>query len=393
MSGGYIDYGDAYAATEGARKVLDTIDDVNIFDAVNLYFIVLDEMIPLEESCDDSNGEVGAVIETAQNNLVSLVEEATLNASDSNKLMDMLLKHAADSIYAGWSDWRFIIISAAIPLCAIPAARKKLEAQLSALQMNNHGGDFSDRFTRHEIQNILHTIISRFDGEEAATAYTEQHLDNDKFRKKVIEQALAENHLDRALKLCLDGEELDKERAGLVANWKKLRYAVYEKQNDLDGQKSLAPEFVMAGNFDYYLKLKSLYKTAAWPAVLERILVMMEKDRYARSDIYVKILIQEHLTDRILRYCQKYNSSITELYKHLLPEHSSDVEQIFLQYIRSCAQEASSRGAYNKVCGIIEYYAKARGKKRAEAIIQELREQHRRQPAFLDELTRVKTSK
>jgi hypothetical protein len=76
-----------------------------------------------------------------------------------------------------------------------------------------------------------------------------------------------------------------------------------------------------------------------------------------------------------------------------LPEHSSDVDQIFLQYIRLCAQQASNRDAYRNVCGIIEFYAKACGKKNATAVIQELREQHRRQPAFLDELTRVKISK
>jgi hypothetical protein len=239
----------------------------------------------------------------------------------------------------------------------------------------------------------LLTIISRFDGEEAATEYMEQHLDNDGFRKKVIEQALAENRLERALELCFDGEKLDNKHAGLVKDWKKLRYAVYEKQNDIDGQKSLAPEFIMDGDFDYFIKLKSLYKAAGWATTLERILVMMEKDRYARSDTYVKILVHERLTGRILRYCQKHNSAIIELYRHLLPEHSSDVEQLFLQYIRLGAQQASNRNAYNSVCGIIEHYAKACGKKSAEALIQELREQHPRQPAFLDELNRVKTSK
>ena len=390
MSDGFVEYADTHAATRGARKVLDTIDDMNIFDAVNIYFIVLEEMIHLQEFCDDSNGEVGGVIESAQINLTKLVKAAVLNAADGVKLMDMLLKHAADSIYAGWNEWRFAILCAAIPLCVIPAARKKLEAQLAALQVKEHGNNYSSRFARHEIQNILYTIISRFDGEEAAAAYMEQHLDNDRFRKTVIEQTLAKNHLERALKLCLDGENMDHEYAGLVMNWKKLRYAIYEKQKDIAGQKSLALEFIMDGDFDYYLKLKSLYKQG-WAVTLEQLLLMMEKKQYSRSDIYVKILVHEHLAERILRYCQKNIAEITKLYKHLLPEHSSAVEQMFLQYIRPLAQQASDRKAYHEVCGIIESYAKACGKKGAEAVIQELREQHRRQPAFLDELTRVKT--
>jgi hypothetical protein len=239
----------------------------------------------------------------------------------------------------------------------------------------------------------LHTIISRFDGEEAAITYMEQHLDNNQFRKKVIERALGENRLKQALELCLDGEKLDSEYAGLVTDWKKLRYAVYEKQNDIKGQKSLAPEFIMAGDFDYFLKLKSLYKAAGWATARERLLVMIEKDRYARSDIYVKIIVHEHLTERILRYCQKYNSEITKLYQHLLRKYSADVEQIFLEYIGLRAQQASSRTAYQEVCAIIEHYAKACGAKNAEAVIQELQEQHRRQPAFLDELSRVKIGK
>jgi hypothetical protein len=172
--------------------------------------------------------------------------------------MDTLLKHAAEKIYNGWDDWRLSILRSAVSLCSVPGARKKLEEQLSLIQEHEKGDGFYAQYILKECQNIQYTIIRRFDGEKAANKYIEQHLSNNDFRKIAITQALAENRFEWALKLCLDGEKADAQYPGLVSDWRRFRYTVYEKQNNAADQKELALLFILDGDFDYFPKLKKL---------------------------------------------------------------------------------------------------------------------------------------
>jgi hypothetical protein len=299
--------------------------------------------------------------------------------------MDILLNHAENTIYDDWDDRRLSVYRAAVPLCAVSGARKKLEKKLTAFQKPDT--EF-DRYAEHESQNIQYQIILRFDGSDRADVYIEQHLSNSDFRKIAIEKAMAESAFEKALALCFEGEKLDDEYAGLVSRWKNYRYTVYEKQENTDGQKELATHFSLGGDFNYFLKLKALYHPGEWQPVLEGLLRKMESGKGGHKN-YVQILIHEHLQERILNYCRKAHSEIKRLYPHLLPEYRDDVDALFLEYIRYCAKAASSRGAYHTVCEIISEYKKACGPAQADSIIAELREQHPRQPAFLDELKRI----
>jgi hypothetical protein len=232
-------------------------------------------------------------------------------------------------------------------------------------------------------------ILRDFDSEVAANEYLEQHLSNTDFRKRAIEKALSENQLERALELCLDGEARDTRWPGLVSQWKKYRYTVYEKQNNRAGQKELAFEFTADGDFEYFLTLKNFYTPDEWPLELSNLLKFIKKTCAYRNDIYVKILIHEHLAWDLLEYCKQSVSRITELYPHLVPQYADDVDSIFLTHINHAARQASSRGMYHEVCNIISAYKKACGKKRAGRIIAELQAAHSRQRAFLDELAHI----
>jgi hypothetical protein len=116
----------------------------------------------------------------------------------------------------------------------------------------------------------------------------------------------------------------------------------------------------------------------------------MEAAGSNNNDTYIKILVSEHLQERLMNHCRKNPFSVTKLYPHLLPEYRQDVDALFTQYIRPKAEHASTRGMYQDVCNIIREYAEACGKKNAKNILLELQEKYRRQPAFLDELGKIK---
>ena len=214
-----------------------------------------------------------------------------------------------------------------------------------------------------------------------------QNLSNSDFRRVAIKTAISEGLYERALHLCLDGENKDSNYAGLVREWKQQRYIIYEKTKDISAQKSLCMEFVLEGNFDFFSKLKALYTNDEWACVLQDIIKDLEDSK--QNSVYVSILIHEGLKSRLLDYCKKYVSAIDSYYEHLLPEYKNEIGLLFVEYIRKRAAVANSRNNYRDVCDLIRHYKKACGEV-ANRISDELTAIYVKRPAFVDELRKIR---
>jgi len=387
---GFVEYGDTGRATDGAYTVLEMADDLlaakDVVTSISLCTVVLDEMMDLLDMCDDSDGDVGGAISEAIEYIKKSTSDISLQDKDVEKLFDIIYKHAMKSMYNGWTDWRIQILAACVTLCKSSVNRSKLEAYL-ADQASVRSSEWGHNYELGAKQKLQYEIIRKFDGDAATESFIEQHMENSDFRRIAIQNAIAGKQYEKALKLCLDGEKKDQSYAGLVSKWKNFRYVIYEKAKDAEAQKILAEELLLNGDFDYFIKLKALYKNDEWQPVLQEILeILGDKDH---RGVYVKILIHEKLKIRLLDYCKQNIYYITELYPHLLPECKTDVGTIFLKYIRHQAAGASDRGMYRKVCDLIRHYKKACGSVALE-IRDELTIQYPKRPAFLDELGKVK---
>jgi len=377
---GFVEYGSTSQAIEGAEKVMNMAEGMIGADSpvscAKLFIIVLEEMMDLLGYCDDSNGEVGGVIEGAKQGLADIVTGLSADFSGKHEIFELILNHALSPLYNGWHSWRLEIMAACVPLCGDPVLRGRLETQLEDRQY--------DRYDKMCAQRIMLNIITGFDGEEKADAYLERNLDNNDFRKTLIEKAISKGQLDRALELCLDGESSDAAWPGLVRRWQELRFSVHERKGDVLPQKILASRFVLDGHFEYYPKLKALYAEADWPDARDKLLA--DFGGRNNSGVYVKILVAEGLKPGIMEYCRKFPLSLTDLYKHLVPDYKDEIQVLFTELIRSSVARASDRARYHDVCGIIKHFRKACGKTPASEIISELMETYKKRPAFVDEL-------
>jgi hypothetical protein len=302
----------------------------------------------------------------------------------------MLINDSRDNLYTGNSDWLFSLLRSIVPLCRNSSARKKLEVRLAEIvKAQDQKSDWTSSYYAKEAQIIQYDILCKFAGEDDTTTYMEQNTSNIYFREILIKKAIASNAFEKALKLCIDGESLDKKYPGLVWQWKEYRYSIYEKQRNIEGQKALGFEFAIDEKFDYFLKWKKLFTAKEWAVQLPLLLDSMKKHNSYLGDGYVNICINEHLTDNLLDYCKEEPSEIVKLYPHLVPKYVREVETLFLSLINRYANLASNRNAYHEVCAIISAYKRACGKKAAQDVVTQLQREHSRQPAFLDELSRV----
>ena len=384
---GFIEYADAAYAVSGADTILynvnDKIDSGDISTAISLCFVILEEMVELIGYCDDSGGDVGRPIAEA---IGKIGEAVFIMESDQNnieKIFDMIFNHALEKRYNGWPDWRIDLLYTLLPLCGNNTNRNKMEKYLSYQNAEKDNG--VRKYEEHQRQKLQYEILRKFDSKKAADSYMEQHMDNSDFREAVIQNAISRGFYKKALNLCLDGEHNDNSYAGLVRKWKELRYTVYEKSEDIQGQKTLGME-LLQGNFEYFNKFKALYNKKEWPGILKTILEKLWNT--SRNNVYVKVLIKEDIKPQLLEYCKKYNDSITFYYKHLLPDYKDDIGKIFEKYIKEKASFANSRGSYRNVCEIIQSYKKACGNV-AYKLRGELAKEYIRRPAFLDELSRL----
>ena len=384
MRRGFIEYDDVEEAVEGADKVLKMAEDMidDILSCLSLCSVIIEEILGLYDCCEDYV-ELEAVIA----NTVILINEAVEGMpedfpdTETEKVLDLIFDCIDKTDLDGLTDWKSDLLYACVPLCRIPQLRKRFEDYLFSIQEK-------DKYIKKEVQNILFEIIEKFDGVEAADAYIEQNLENSDFRKIAVQKALDENRLDRALKLCLDGEIADASYIGIVWQWREMRYSVYERQNNIENQKKLAYEFVLDGKFDYFLKLKKLYDPNEWEKVLHNLLASLKNSR--GQNIYVDILVHEKKTQLILEYCEKHDSAIVKLYPHLLPEYRFELEILFAGYVRKEAENASNRNQYSNVCSIINHYKKACGSQKASEIKNELLQKYSKRPAFVDELKNLR---
>jgi hypothetical protein len=396
MQYGFVEYRDVGMAVDGAEKALDIAeskkDGGDHLTAVSVSIVILRETVKLLNCCDDSNGIVGGVIDTA----VHLIIDSVKNSKDnSGKLFELVFNHAAEKIYDAWNDWRFEMLDACIPFCADPLLREKMDAYLDSL-ISTAKSDYHTNWTSNHAQEIRREIIKKFDGLKAADIYLEKNIEyNEGFRNIAIEKAITAENYDRALQLCLEGEQKNERYPGRVSNYRRKRYTIYEKQKNISGQKELARAFVLGGDFDYYKKLKALYTKTGWPAtktewpaVLTDLIKNLENTGYT-GQVYIDICVHEHFWEKLLALCQKKPDYLVELYPHLVPQYAAELAPLFTARIRKDAQNAGDRGSYRQVCEFIRHYIKVCGKPEAKKLIAELRETYRRRPAFVDELGRI----
>jgi hypothetical protein len=384
---GYIRYNDTMYAVRGAATVLETadkkIESGDIRAAVSLCMVISEEMMDLIGYCDDSNGYVGGMVYNA----VEKIREA-LSKPDAEKcegIFDTVLEHSLGPMYDDWSDWRNGLLSALVPLCGVSGNREKMEKVL----LDNQSADteeWSNNYRNKQMQSIQRDIIKRFDGDLAAKQYLENHLENSDFRLIAIRDAIKEDSYDRAVELSLEGEEKDRGYAGLVDNYKKLRYEAYEKKGNIKEIKALGLELAAEGDVEYLQRIKVLYEKDEWPGVVRGIIDTVKTK--GRSENYLDILIKEGFKKELLEYCRANLSSIISYHKHLLPEYAKEVCGIFRMYVEESASHANSRDRYRDVCMIIGSYRKVCGKD-AYAVRDALKKMYAKRPAFIEELNRI----
>ena len=309
-----------------------------------------------------------------------LCEAADDNAADYSpmlKLLETAVERCAEWVHEDAVEQ----LLEAIPRLLPEDGRKHLHSLIRKMEQDRLGVS-PDRMQRLEAR-----IIERFDGTEAADAYRLSHLENDSFCTMAIEQAMGMHQFQHAAEYCrmrLDASEYKHQKL----HWLQLLLRVYQEAHDAEGQLQTLSELTLIQPSAYFESLRQLHIQrgdwqTVWPSLREQLKTEVPPQEY------MSILHKEQQWPLLMEEVSRRPEQITAYGSALIHYDQQRTIALYEAMILQRARSATQRSMYAHVCDGIRSLYKAGGGDKALELIARLQNEHKRKPAFQDELNRL----
>ncbi|HEM5204645.1 TPA: hypothetical protein U1340_001017 [Streptococcus suis] len=258
------------------------------------------------------------------------------------------------------------------------------------------GGDKSSwswKFRRDRFALLCYRLLVQLDSSEAdLLTFQANHWEVAGLRKLAIAQAVANQHLDRAVHLLQESKRLDAQYRGLVSDYSQQLRDIYRSQGQDDKVREELLEMIFsAGDTDLELveELRDYVSREEWQSYLDDLL---EDGRFRSQQLKLLQLADrpQELLDRIIAsYWFLENLDRFEDYlSEKLPEQLRDA---YAQALCQQMDVASSRSRYRQLAG---YLVKIAGLPDGKVVSTSLRTswkvQYPRRKAMIEELDAVR---
>ena len=350
---------------------------------------VISRMINALDYMDDSNGDIGDVIDYAFN----LIDETCMDVEefsqeDKKRLFKKLLNEGDKEVYDGWSDWRLEAISNCIYFCTDAKNRKKFEEKIDELIEKNNSDDWNKKYFIEHALNLKLNLYKYVEDNEKAEKLIKENLKYPSFRENMIIKYRDLKDYKKVIELAEDGEISDKKYIGLVHKWKTYRYLANKELNNVEEVEKLGRYLFLNGNMSILEDLKEIHKSD-WKEYYLGLKAELSNDSRYTNYLYIDMLIKENDLEALLEVCKKDIRYIEDFAEILMEDYKEDVEYIYRVYIERISDIASDRKKYKSVCKVIKNYKKLFGDIGTVKIVRELKAKYMKRPAFIDELSKI----
>lgn len=376
---GFIEYRDTVNLGRSVCGLLDEAADWpqrgKTSQAIYLAEATIEKMADVINNTDDSSEEIGGCISTAIQLLADLAK-SELESPSHKELFQWAIKQYKANTLEGW-DWHLEFIRIAIDLAQLPQEKKQLLSILEKIQSCDE-----DSWDYQQILNLRLQIIRKTENEEAAIRFMEANLSNPTFRKFLIEKALSEKNYPRVEELTNEGIKQDeKNKPGLVADWKNYLLTMYLQQGDKEQIMRLARYFLLQSYSRhqprqyYYDLLKSLIPEEQWAAYVDGIIAeICQENKYGAFQPVAEIYIWEKQWDKLLAWLRQYPHfyHIEQAEPYLKEMYPQELATLYRNAILYYLEWNVGRDHYQKCCQYIRRMIKLDARPMATELITQL---------------------
>ena len=395
---GFIGYWQCSKAIEGALMVLDKarafLSGEAYEEALPIYQCLLEEMVPLLQNADDSNGSIGGIIDQAFEGL-SICARTAKEPRFKQKMLGYLFDEFENKRYDGWSDWKWSFLEMAAEMVNTTEEEERLFKKLDDSRRSPKRED--GRLSQYDEETILQiklTVLERRSRQDEAESFLKEHLRYPAIRRRAIERAVQRKDFISVKALAAEGISLaERSRLpGLVNEWVVwlLRAAETEKNVPEIKQHALGL-FLKTGDFDYYRHYKKCFAKSEWNPEVENVVNLIKQSGGYHEHTLAQVLIEEAKWDGLLGFVRQNPTSYAlEAYqKYLSSRFPKELTEIYEKVIAEELAPLVGRGSYKRLCQFLRQMKKLGAEDRVKTLVEKLCVLYKNRPAMLEELQEV----
>lgn len=397
---GYIDYELTGRLGHELSKMMENAGLQSPLSKAQLLEEVVRQVAAVLEDADDSDGDLGTVIENALEELLQLASDPGAAAETLDNLFRFGIEEGAKEVYYHFGSWGGDLLEIS---CAALRGKdraeemiKKLDGQIAVSDRSSFGSYFQQRLEKLKLE-----LIGKWRSQKEADAYLQTRLHYANFRRVALERALAEKRYEEARRLATEGIGFDTKNKypGLVAEWRKWLVRIAEAAGDRQSQiAELEKLYLDRGETEYFRQLKKIIPKGAFKEKAEQYIRhfrLREKPFGKTGQVFnsfvAHIFVEEKRLEDLLAEIRKQPSLflLDQYYDLLSGSYPDFFIESYEKYVRQEMDRAFNRRDYERCCGYVVKIRNLGGTQQAQKILSDWRAQYPRRTAMLEEIRRM----
>nr|WP_302597369.1 hypothetical protein [uncultured Cellulosilyticum sp.] len=355
--------------------------------ALDMLFLLLEQGIDSYEYIDDSDGTVSVFVDDVLSRInVFIAESKVYDEKLKQQIVKKVIVKTHEPRFQEWDDYGIQLLRGLLIYGANPVYREILYTEVNKrLEVAQE----ARRYTIEALSVMLFELLQYHGTEEEIEQYIEEHIEMDTFRELFLEKLMERQQYKKAIQIAIEGEEKNKAYSFGLNKWQKIRYEAYKALGDRKNQEALAKEFLLRGEFEYYEELKNFYKkdyTSFYNHLKEELRTKVGTGEYS---IFRQLIEEENDLEELMNVVREDPSTVSKYIKLLMNKYGNEVLVIYRKNIQDRAVKACARNMYRDVCYMIMDYRRYEDEQNVKNLIDTLKKENKRRPAFIDELSKI----
>jgi uncharacterized Zn finger protein len=360
----------------------------DFLEAAKIYQALFETIAEKMDEVDDSDGFYGGEFSDYLKAFLDCIAEAGLKANAKREyieyLFDKYLQREPDYFQDDYEE-------ALRELCTseedLRYWKELLETHLPGKMPDKQDG--SSYYQAQELISMRLYVLSRLKEVEEFYSLMEKHYrSSDDLCLMYAQQLLKEGDREKALKVAEEGMALFPDYA--LKELREFLAEIYKDTDPVKYRETLQSLFLLSREWKYYERLKMASSLEEWRGLLQKILVHFTEDRsYRDRDTVIEIYLREKMYDKALSevLAQKSFRTLSRYQNKLAHLYPAQYFNAYRELIFPFAEKEMGRRHYQEAVSYLKRMKEIKGFEGAvHEIVERLREENKRKPAFIDEM-------